>query len=202
MVLISLNGRIYYEIKRRYKNVLLQRHSAKISDPSNTNNNSFFTPKSTQRRQHSCSPMTMTLCDSDRQYCSTTINFTDNDSLVMSKVSSKSGGNPHNESILRINFKEKKNRSILSRQSSDNRNASLERNCSYLERNPCKQVRMFPKTCASTASLLYSGWGQLGCSAARTRSFGLQSFDIATGGEQLQVPFDTLASFGCGRALF
>lgn len=144
LVLISLNGRIYYEIKRRYKNVLLQRHSAKMSDPSNTANNSFFSPKSTHRQKHSCSPMTMTVCDSDRQYCSTTINFTDNESLVMSKVSSKSGNNAHNESILRINFKEKKNRAILSRQASENQNASLDRTCSYLERNPGAQVRISP----------------------------------------------------------
>ena len=94
LVLISLNGRIYYEIKRRYKNVLLQRHSTKISEsPSNY--------KLSPTRKNSHLPMTMTLCESERS-----MNFTENDSLIMARNFANRKSN--NDSKLRINFKEKK----------------------------------------------------------------------------------------------
>jgi hypothetical protein len=136
---MSLNGRIYYEIKRRYKNVLLQRHSTKMNDSiTNTNTNSLYNHKLKHTKTNSPSPLKVTVCDSDRQFCSTTINYTENDSLVLSKISSKA---PVNESILRINFKEKKTRPIIQIQSSEQKRASLKQTYSYVDKNHCTQVR-------------------------------------------------------------
>lgn len=135
---MSLNGRIYYEIKRRYKNVLLQRHSTKINDSltiNNNNTNNLYNHKLNHQRNISTSPITVTLCDSDRHLCSTTMNFTENESLVLSKLPMN-----NNESILRINFKEKKLRPIRQVQSLEQRKSSLRRTYSYADKNHCTQV--------------------------------------------------------------
>ncbi|CAF3357590.1 unnamed protein product [Rotaria socialis] len=125
-VLISLNARIYYEIKRRYKSVLLQRHSNQISEPSSYH-------KLNPAARYSRTAVTMAFCDSDKQICSTPLTVTDNDSLNASKRSSiKNETNP----TLRINFREKKPRSIISNQISDSRRSSLKRAYSFVERNP------------------------------------------------------------------
>lgn len=142
LVLMSLNGRIYYEIKRRYKNVLLQRHSTKMTDSiTNTNSNSLYNHKLkyTTKNAATSSPITVTLCDSDRQLCSTTINYLENDSLILSKISPKS---PVNESILRINFKEKKTRPMISIQNLEQRRALLKQTYSFVDKNHCTQVRI------------------------------------------------------------
>ena len=80
----------------------------------------------------------MTLCDSDRQLCSTTVNCTENDSLVLSKISPKSHVD---ESVLRINFKEKKSRPIMSIQSHEQRQGSLKTRYAFADKNHCTQVR-------------------------------------------------------------
>jgi hypothetical protein len=140
LVLISLNGRIYYEIKRRYRNVLLQRHSNKTNNSIITNTN-FYNHKLNRTRNISRSPITMTLCDSDRQLCSTTMNLTENESLVMSKMSPKSPTHTNNpESVLRINFKERKHRPLSPVQIPAHRHASLKRTYSYVDKNHCTQV--------------------------------------------------------------
>jgi len=106
----------------------------------NTNNNSLYKRKLNQTSNRSRSPITITLCDSDRQLCSTIINNPENNSLIMSKVIPKSSIN-NNESVLRINFKEKKNRPIVSIQSPDHhRKSSLKRTYSYVDKNHCTQV--------------------------------------------------------------
>jgi hypothetical protein len=132
LVLIFLIGRIYYEIKRRYKNVLLQRHSNKINEsPSNNKLNPI--------RHNSRTPITMTLCDTDRQLCPTTINYTENDSLIISKRLPIN--NNDNNSKLRINVKEKKNRPIIPIQINDSsRRLSLKHAYSFVEKNHCTQV--------------------------------------------------------------
>lgn len=137
---MSLNGRIYYEIKRRYKNVLLQRHSTKLNESitnnnNNTNSNGIHNLKHSHHRNKSPSPVTMTLCDSDRQGCSTTINYLDNESLILTKMSPKS---PTNEIGLRINFKEKKTRPI--HHSAHPRSSSLKRTYSFGDKKRCTQV--------------------------------------------------------------
>lgn len=140
LVLVSLNGRIYYEIKRRYKNVFLQRHAK--GSVETTNNASYYNQKTTARKKAPCSSRTMTLCDSDRQYYSTTINMTDNDSLVITKHSPpKSPGNSnHHESVLRINFKEKKTRPMVSSLPSQRRSSSLRRTYSFFDKKNSPQV--------------------------------------------------------------
>ncbi|CAF0755113.1 unnamed protein product [Adineta steineri] len=140
LVLISLNGRIYYEIKRRYRSVLLQRHSNKLNESitttnnNNHNNHSLYTRKLNQTSNHSRSPVTVTLCDSDRQLCSSTIHYTENDSLVIPKSPVL-----NNESVLRINFKAKKFRPAVSKQLSGDRKLSLKRAYSYIDNNHCTQ---------------------------------------------------------------
>ena len=136
---MSLNGRIYYEIKRGYKNVLLQRHSTKLNESiTNNNNNSsngLHNSKHSHHRNKSPPPVTMTLCDSDRQVCSTTINYLDNESLILTKISPKLATN---EIGLRINFKEKKTRPIhhLTRP----RSSSLKTTYSFGDKKRCTQV--------------------------------------------------------------
>jgi len=130
LVLICLNGRIYYEIKRRFKNVLLQRHSNKINE----------SPSQYKLIPTGKNPRTpTTVCDSDRQICSTTINFNENDSLIMSKRPSISTN--ENNSKLRINIKEKKNRPIVPISITDNQRSSLKHTYSFVEKNHCTQVR-------------------------------------------------------------
>jgi len=131
LVLICLNGRIYYEIKRRYKNVLLQRHSNKINESPSNN-------KLSPIRHNSRTPITMTLCDSDRQLSSIPINYTENDSLSMSKLSSMNEND--NNSKLRINFKEKKTRPAIPIQINDTQRLSLKYAYSFAEKNHCTQV--------------------------------------------------------------
>lgn len=138
IVLMSLNGRIYYEIKRRYKNVLLQRHSTKLNDSitNNNNSNSLYSLKHTHQRNKSPSPVTMTLCDSDKQGCSTTINYIDNESLILTKTSPKL---PTTETGLRINFKEKKSRAVHHNSSKRRRGSSLKRTYSFGDKKRCTQ---------------------------------------------------------------
>ncbi|CAF3368799.1 unnamed protein product [Rotaria sp. Silwood1] len=144
LVLILLNGRIYYEIKRRYKNVLLQRHSNSMNNlmmnnnHNNNNNNNLYNHKLNYKRQNSCSPATVTFGDSDRHMYSSTINYTENDGHVMSKLSSRSLTN-NNESVLRINFKEKKNRPCIPVRLVDHSKTSLKRAYSYIDKNHCEQ---------------------------------------------------------------
>ncbi|CAF1676067.1 unnamed protein product [Rotaria magnacalcarata] len=137
LVLILLNGRIYYEIKRRYKNVFLQRHSTKING-SIINHNNSYNHKLKYGRQNSCSPVTVTLCDSDRQVFSSTANYADNDTFIVSNVSSQSPPHTH-EPTLRINFKEKKNRPRAPVRLNDQSKPSLRRTYSYIDKNHCAQ---------------------------------------------------------------
>ncbi|CAF2412325.1 unnamed protein product [Rotaria sp. Silwood2] len=130
-VLISLNARIYYEIKRRYKSVLLQRHSNQINEISSTHR---LNPPT----RHTRTPVTMTICDSDKQLCSTSINLAENDSLITSK---RTPIQNENNSTLRINFKEKKNRSIIPNQIPISRRSSLKRAYSVVETSPYTQDR-------------------------------------------------------------
>lgn len=144
LVLILLNGRIYYEIKRRYKNVLLHRHSTQIGD-SMTNANSSFNHKPNYARKPSCSPITVTLCDSDRQGYSSTLNYTENDGSITSKTSAKAplynNNNPNNnESILRINFKERKPRPSIPMRFADQLDPTIKRRYSLADKNHCTQV--------------------------------------------------------------
>jgi hypothetical protein len=78
-------------------------------------NNSLQNYKFTHTRNNSRIPITMTICDSDPQLCPT-VNLTENESVIMSKRSPKTPititNNPNN-STLRINVKEKKNRPII-----------------------------------------------------------------------------------------
>jgi hypothetical protein len=139
LVLISLNGRIYYEIKIRYKNVLLQRHSNRMSN-SITTTNSLYNHKLNHPKTKSQSPITVTVCDSDRQLCSTTINYIDHDSLILPKTSPKTPIN-NNEAVLRINFKEKKHRPTTPVQLTDHPRSSLKRTYSFIDKSHCTQVR-------------------------------------------------------------
>ncbi|CAF1273156.1 unnamed protein product [Rotaria sordida] len=129
LVLISLNARIYYEIKRRYKSVLLQRHSNQLNESSSNHKFNSLT-------KYTRSPITMTICDSDKQLCSTPINLNENDCLITSKRSIIKNDN---NSTLRINFKEKKNRSIISNQIPIIRRSSLKRAYSFVETKPYTQ---------------------------------------------------------------
>ncbi|UJR28020.1 hypothetical protein I4U23_009279 [Adineta vaga] len=139
LVLISLNGRIYYEIKRRYRSVLLQRHANQLNESITTvNNNSIYNRKLNQTSIRSRSPITITLCDSDRQMGSSTVNCTENDSLILLKTTPKSLIN-NNESVLRVNRKERKHRSPMSTQSSDQQKSILNRTYSYADKNHCTQ---------------------------------------------------------------
>ena len=122
LVLICLNGRIYYEIKRRYKNILLQRHSNSLNESTSSNQ------KLNLLRKNSHLPITVTLCDSDKQICSTT----ENDSLIISKHLTIQ---QTNNTKLRINFKEKKNRSNIPIQITDKRRSS-----SFIEKTHCTHV--------------------------------------------------------------
>jgi hypothetical protein len=120
LVLICLNGRMYYEIKRRYKNVLLQRHANKLNDTSSNNH------KLTSIRNNS----QMGIYDSDRQLCSTAINYTENDNLII----------PKQKTELRINFKEKKIRPPII---SNNRKSSLKKHSySFVKKNPYTEVNI------------------------------------------------------------
>lgn len=139
LVLIGLNARIYYEIKRRYKSVLLQRHSNKTCESLTTqNSNSLYGRQRKYPGKNNPSPVTMTLCDSERQACSTTINYTENDTLVLPKIPLKS---PGNDSILRVNFKERKNRITVPIRNPGKRQSPMKRAYSFGERNLCTQVR-------------------------------------------------------------
>jgi hypothetical protein len=131
LVLICLNGRIYYEIKIRYKNVLLQRHS-------NKTNESPSQYKLISTGRNSRTPMAMAICDSDRQICSTINNFNENDSLITSRPSLT----PINEnnSQLRINIKEKKARPIVPIQIPDNQRSTLKHAYLFGEKKHCTQV--------------------------------------------------------------
>lgn len=114
LVLICLNGRIYYEIKRRYKNILLQRHSNKVPDlPSN------YKLNPTRRNSHLS--IAIPVCDNERQICSTTCNIIENESVYLPKT------NTDRNSKLRINFKENKT----------NRHSLLKPSYSFAEPTPC-----------------------------------------------------------------
>ena len=123
LVLICLNGRIYYEIKIRYKNALLQRHSTKV-------NGSASQYKLTPTRNNSRTQMG--ICDNDRQICSTTTNYNENDSVAPSKPSSAPV--METNSHLRINIKERKPRSSVPTQRS-----SVKHAYAYADKNHCTQ---------------------------------------------------------------
>ena len=149
---------MYYEIKLRYKSVLLQRHSNKTNDSTATNNNgtSSCHRKLNTRRLNTGSPLTMTQCDSDRQFCSTTINCTDNDSMLGRKVSARSSTNNANEAILRVNFKEKRNRPAASPTQLDDQQASmLKRTYSFAEKSHCTQVAFDTRCSFFTLAFLF-----------------------------------------------
>ena len=139
LVLICLNARIYYEIKRRYKNVLLQRHSNKIQETyTNQNSNNLYNRQRNYPAKNGSSPVMMTMCESERQGCSTTINYTENDSVFLPKTVPKSLGN---DSILRVNFKERKNQTAMPTHNPEKRHNPLKRTYSFVEKNHCTQVR-------------------------------------------------------------
>jgi len=75
------------------------------------------------------------MCDSDRQLCSTTINFTENDSLIMSKLSSIKTNKKNSK--LRINFKDKKNRPI---QITNSQKLPLKHTYSFVQKNHYAEV--------------------------------------------------------------
>ena len=93
-------------------------------------------------RNNSRSAITMTLCDSDRQLCSGAMTFTENDSLIIPK---RLPINQNDNSILRINYKEKKTRPIIPIQISDERRSSLKHAYSLAENNHCAQVNIKAK---------------------------------------------------------
>ncbi|UJR21407.1 hypothetical protein I4U23_024497 [Adineta vaga] len=130
LVLMSLNGRIYFEIKRRYKNALLQRYSNKpVNDSPNT-------CKLHSQRKNSRLPITMMLYDSEKQLCPSTSNLIDTDSVNVSKrLLSKQD----NISSLRINYTERKNRPILSPHISNPRRLSTKYSYPFVENNHCTQ---------------------------------------------------------------
>ena len=121
LVLICLNGRIYYEIKRRYKNVLLQRHSTKTNESSN-----HF--KLTSTRKDSRVPISVAICDGDQPICATDVDHPENGNLLVSKTDER------NSSKLRRNYKEKKNYSPALIRITDNPT-------SFADKNHCTQVR-------------------------------------------------------------
>lgn len=132
LVLISLNGRMYFEIKRRYKNALLQRYSNKSA------NESPNTCKLHSQRKNSRIPVKMTICDNDKQLCPTTFNFIDNDTLTLVKPISTN--HYDNTPTLRINYKEKKNRPILTSHLSNPQPLSKQTSYPFIGKNHCTQV--------------------------------------------------------------
>ena len=132
LVLISLNGRIYYEIKRRYKDALLQRNSNRLNLLSNNH-------KLNITMKYSCIPIIMTIYDSDGRLYSTPINLTENDTLTMAKrLPTKN----ENNSTLHINFKENNYQSTVQKQISNHRRISSSRRYSLMENNDCPQVNI------------------------------------------------------------
>ncbi|CAF0938577.1 unnamed protein product [Adineta steineri] len=130
LVLISLNGRMYFEIKRRYRNALLQRYSNKATDSPNT-------CKLHPTRKNSRIPITMTLCDSDRQICKTPMNYIENDNLTT--IPQRLSVINDNNLPLRINYTEKRNRSSIPVPLSTSRQSSLKHTYSFAEKNHCTQ---------------------------------------------------------------
>lgn len=131
---MSLNGRIYYEIKRRYKSVLLQRHSTKIGS---TTNSSSMTRRIALKKLPSNTALTMTLCDSERYYGSTAGNYAEHESVIISQITQKFPTFKRRESIVRINFREKKNRRMRSSSPT-----SLKTIHSYSDQNHCIKVSL------------------------------------------------------------
>ncbi|CAF1584638.1 unnamed protein product, partial [Didymodactylos carnosus] len=124
VVMMLLNGRIYYEIKRRYKNALLNNNSyTKRSVNANGVHNRYNSDRGGGNIE-------ITRCsDSDRQLC--TKNLTENDSLTKAnpkiipmkkRYQSTNARNSNidsdmsDNSILRINFKEKRNLLLMLKQ--------------------------------------------------------------------------------------
>jgi hypothetical protein len=128
-----LNGRIYYEIKRRYKNVLLQRHSTNL-------NESITSHRGASSRRNSRLALPGHTCEHDRPICAATVHLTDNESITMTTLSPiHRKGTPAG---LRINFKERQNRPSMPVALSDNRQPVLKRTYSFLEKQHCNQVRL------------------------------------------------------------
>lgn len=139
LVLIGLNGRIYYEIKRRYKNVFLQRLSTKSNEPGN---NFKLTPT----RKDSRVPIAVSICDGDRPVCSTNVDHTENDTLLLPQYSSTT-------TDLRMNFKEKKALLPIPIHITHNPTSSISQTYSFAENNHCTQVISIP-CCFSPLFLL------------------------------------------------
>ncbi|CAF4775883.1 unnamed protein product, partial [Rotaria sp. Silwood1] len=116
----------------------LKEYKDNKTNHNNNNNNNLYNHKLNYKRQNSCSPATVTFGDSDRHMYSSTINYTENDGHVMSKLSSRSLTN-NNESVLRVNFKEKKNRPCIPVRLVDHSKTSLKRAYSYIDKNHCEQ---------------------------------------------------------------
>ncbi|CAF1440797.1 unnamed protein product [Adineta ricciae] len=131
LVLMSLNGRMYFEIKRRYKNALLQRYSSRsTSDSPNT-------CKLHSQRKNSRIPVTIAICDTDKQLCPTSFNFIDADTLAMTKPISTN--HYDNTPTLRVNYKEKKNRPILTSHLSISQPLPKKTSYPFIEKNHCAQ---------------------------------------------------------------
>lgn len=134
LVLIGLNGRIYYEIKRRYKNVFLQRHSTKSNEP-------VTNFKLTPTRKDSRLPMAVPIGDGHPPVCSTNVHPTENDALLSPQCSSPT-------TDLRMNFKEKKSCLPIPIHITNNPTASVQPTFSFAEHNHCTQVISIPSTVA------------------------------------------------------
>lgn len=110
--------------------MLLQRHSNQLNEGSSN-------VKINSTTRLSRAPLTMTLCDSEKQLFSTQLNLTDNDSLLSSKRTTNK--NDNNQPI-RFNFKQQRSRTTVSNYTPDNPRASLKRAYSVADSNNCKQV--------------------------------------------------------------
>jgi hypothetical protein len=86
----------------------------------------------------------MAICDNDRQICSTTINFNENDSLVASKTLSTPTMETNPQ--LRINIKEKKPRSSAPIHIPDTQRSPVKHAYSFVDKNHCTQVRKKKQT--------------------------------------------------------
>ena len=132
LVLMSLNGRMYFKIKRRYKNALLQRYSNRSTSESPN------TCKLHSQRKNSRTPVAIAICDTDKQLCPTSFNFIDNDTLIMTKPISTN--HYDNAPTLRINYKEQKNRPIITSHLSTSQLLPKKTSYPFIGKNHCAQV--------------------------------------------------------------
>lgn len=138
-------------------------------------NESITNHRSPPTRTNSHIPITMTLCSSDKQICSTSFNAADHDSMSMSTLSPPKGRT--RQPTLRINFKEKKSRPSMPLPLDDGKRSSLKRVYSFVDKQHCAQVnipRWWTKA-TEEASSLFLGWTRLVSSRTFLWSFSFSS---------------------------